>query len=117
MADDEVEEPVDWLEVGTRFALFIGVMVLGLALGAHLGLRQLQVSCIEAGGLPPVGTPLASQEQLHAWACWEGAKRMQMIANTSARIGGALLIAGGVADRFDEEIRERGALLRERLSA
>lgn len=106
--------------VVVRLALFVGVMGIGLALGAHLGLQQLQTSCIQAGALPTPGARVTDPAVLQSMPCWNGAKRLQWIANTAGKASAVLLLGGGVLDRFEPEataaLGRYGAVARERLS-
>lgn len=95
---------VDVLDAASKISLYLGVLALGVALGATLGLFQLQSSCIAAGVLPEPGTPVIP-EALSANHCWTGAKTLQNAANAAGAAAAALLIVGGVADRYDRRVR------------
>ena len=94
----------DYYQLGVQVVLFCGVLAIGIALGAALGLVELQTSCVAAGKLPAPGASLVGID-LEANACWQGATRMQAIANYSGGLGAVLLLGGGVLDRFEERVR------------
>lgn len=98
----------DRFELVTQTMLFLGVLAMGLALGAAIGLNVLQSSCISAGALPAPGSSLLGVD-LDANPCWQGAKQLQTVANMSGIVGGVLLIFGGVLDRHGGGSREAAA--------
>lgn len=96
---------MDRVALTTQTALFLGVLALGVSLGAAIGLAQLQSSCIAAGGLPTPGTPIP-KGGMAVFPCWPGAQRLQLIANRAGAFAGFLLIGGAVLDRCEERVRE-----------
>lgn len=104
MDSDEFSR-LDYYELTTQTMLFVGVLAIGIALGSSWGLAELQTSCMESGRLPQAGNMVLTGA-LDENACWDGALRMQSIANASGLIGGVLLISGGIIDRYDERIRD-----------
>lgn len=95
----------DRLELVTMVALFVGVLAIGVSLGASLGLAQLQTSCVQSGQLPAPGVSILPG-QLDENACLDGAKRLQSIGNGAAGVGLVLLLGGGVLDHYDDRVRE-----------
>lgn len=96
---------MDRFELAVQTTLFCGVLALGVALGAAIGLNELQTSCVAAGKLPTPGSVLLGG-QINDNACWEGAERMQAIANTAGAIAGAMLLGGAIADTYEERVKE-----------
>lgn len=94
-----------YVELVGKVALFLGVLGIGVALGASLGLSELQTSCMAAGKLPASGSFLMPG-QLNDNACWEGAQFMQSVANTAGYLGAGLLLGGGVLDRYEDRVVE-----------
>lgn len=93
------------LQLVSKLALFLGVLGIGVSLGASLGLLELQQSCVAAGKLPSPGTSLLTVD-LDENACWDGARRMQLVANVSVGVGSVLALGGGVLDAYEERVRE-----------
>lgn len=92
----------DRLGLAVQLTLMLGVLGIGTALGTSWGLIELQQSCIAAGKLPQPGATLVGVD-LDTNACWQGAQRMQTVANVSGGLGAALLLGGGVLDTYGEE--------------
>lgn len=95
----------DRVAFASKVALFLGVLAIGVSLGASWGLIELQQSCIQAGKLPTPGTSLTIVN-LDESACWQGAKRMQLLANTSVFSGAVLALGGGLLDHYGDRVRE-----------
>lgn len=93
------------LELLAKTAMFTGVLAIGIALGAAIGLNELQTSCVAAGKLPTAGTPLININ-LEENACWQGAKYLQDVANGSGVVGAALALFGGILDTYKERVLE-----------
>jgi len=90
-----MSDTFDKVDFAARITLFLGMLLFGVALGAAIGLSQLQSSCMASGILPRPGT-----------ACWDGATSLQTIANTAGWGGAALLLSGAALDEFDDRARE-----------
>lgn len=87
-------------------ALFLGILAIGLAAGAAIGLMRLQSACIDDGILPKPGAEVTEQAMFTATACWESAVFLQQIANYSAVAGAVLLLGGAVLERYPEKVTE-----------
>ncbi len=104
MFDELTQEELHSLVV--RQMLFLGVLGIGIAAGAHIGIGNLNTACIEAGVLPQPGEKVTQGELYKSTQCWQSALFLQTVANTSAYSGAALLLVGGVVDRHPQEIRD-----------
>lgn len=92
-------------EIGVQILLFLGVLAIGIALGSAVGLSIHQQTCTAAGQLPAPGS-VVLPGQLDGNACWQGALQLQHLANITGGIGAVLLLLGGLADTYDERVRE-----------
>lgn len=104
MFDELTQDELHGLVV--RQALFLGVLGVGIAAGAHIGLGNLNTACIEAGILPQPGDQIAQGAPYKSTQCWESALFLQQVSNYSGGIGAAFLLLGGVIDRFPNRIAE-----------
>lgn len=93
------------LQLLAKTAMFTGVLAIGIALGAAIGLNELQTSCVAAGKLPTPGATLIGVD-IDENACWQGAKYLQGVANGSGVLGAVLALGGGVLDTYEERVRE-----------
>lgn len=97
---------VDSVHVLSKTALFAGVLGLGVALGASLGLEATQSVCVLSSGTGATGQlALDSASKSAATICWENARTLQTVANASGYTAAFLLLGGGLVDRFDERVR------------
>lgn len=96
----------DSVDVLSKTALFAGVLGLGVALGASLGLEATQSVCVQSSGtVAPGQLTLDSASKSAAAVCWENARTLQTVANASGYFAAALLLGGGLVDRFDDRVR------------
>lgn len=79
--------------------LYVGLVLIGAAMGLALGLAELQSSCIAAGVLPEPGTPVGAGA-LNGNACWNGATSLQRLANGAGVLSVVFLIGGAVVDTY-----------------
>lgn len=90
------------VEATSRVALFLGMLALGVALGASVGMEAIQAVCV---GLGPAGQQSGiTLGQSAAATCWENARLLQSVANVAGYACAALLLGGGVLDRYGAEI-------------
>lgn len=96
----------DSVDVLSKTALYAGVLGLGVTLGASLGLEATQSVCVLSSGTAATGQlVLDSAAKSEAAVCWENARTLQTVANVSGYTAAALLLGGGIVDRFDERVR------------
>lgn len=93
-------------DLAVQQCLRFGILGVGLAAGAAIGLAQLQAACIADGVLPKPGTEVTDQAVYTGTACWESAMLLQQIANYSGVIAAVLLLAGAVIDQYPEKVQE-----------
>lgn len=96
----------EWHYFIVRQSLFLGILALGVAGGAHLGVTELQSACIADGVLPQPGTEVTAKAVYTETACWQSALTLQQIANYGGMLGAVLLLAGGALDRYPERTKE-----------
>jgi hypothetical protein len=96
----------DRLELVAATGLFLGVLAMGLAMGAAIGLATVQSACIEAGALPQPGAHITGVVLANN-QCYQKALGLQRIANYSGYAAAGLLLGGAVLDTYDEAVRER----------
>lgn len=93
-------------DLAVQQAMFLGLLALGIAAGAGIGLMQLQQACIAVGALPEPGTELTGNAILSESPCWQSAKLLQSIANYAGYAAAALLLGGAVLDQYPDRLRE-----------
>lgn len=93
-------------DLAAQQCLRFGILGVGIAAGAAIGLSQLQSACIADGVLPKPGAEVSQQAMYTATACWESAVLLQQIANYSGIIAAVLLLAGAALDQYPEKVQE-----------
>lgn len=97
---------MDRLELISTVSLYLGVLSVGIALGASVGLAAIQPACT-SGAPVPQSAILESGSGTATSVCWSNAKLLQSVANGAAYSSAALLLGGGVLDQYGTELRER----------
>jgi hypothetical protein len=98
----------DWLYLNIRVSFMIGMLALGSALAFTLALMLLQDAAIAQGVFPPPGAPVGPGGAFERpdGPLWHAAKQYQTFANVSGLIGLVLVLWGGIADRYQDNILE-----------
>lgn len=82
-----------------RLSVLLGILLIGAALGFHLGLNVLQQAAIMESAWPQFATTQAHPGN----AFWVAAKALQRWTNLSAGIGATLLLVYGLFDYFERK--------------
>lgn len=96
----------DWHYLAVRLSLFTGMLAIGVAAGAAIGLVQVQYACTAVGALPEPGTEMTGGAMLADSPCWQSALFLQDVANYSGYSAAILLLGGAVLDQYPEKVQE-----------
>jgi len=97
---------IDTVGLASKMALYTGLLSLGGALGATVGLEAVQAVCLSSSTVASGELSLATIQSGPTNICWENARTMKTVGDVFGYFAAILLLGGAVLDTFDERVRE-----------